>query len=245
MFGWLVSYISWFTIAWLVLALILAILKKEKKIAVLTLWVVLPFLFQAAVGNIVYPRYSLTLMPFLLIILGWGFWRTMTERLWLSLGWLNKFKWGLIATIFIPWLVFDWWLWVNPAKAPLHQAEKEQYLQGWAAGYGIKEIADYLKKLPKDKLILVATEGYFGTLPDGLVIYLDRAKGIIVQGVGEPIVYMPDELAPNLIEGKQAFLVVNNNRLLITNRSKLELIAEYPRPFGPKGQEKLLFFKVN
>jgi len=161
-----------------------------------------------------------------------------------KLGWLNKFKWGLIATIFIPWLVFDWWLWVNPARAPLHQAEKEQYLQGWAAGYGIKEIADYLKNLPKDKPIFVATEGYFGTLPDGLQIYLDGVAGINIQGVGQPLIYMPDELQETAIKDKKAYLVVNNTRLKIENQSRLELITEYPKPIGPKGQEKLLFFKV-
>ncbi len=145
------------------------------------------------------------------------------------------------------WLSFVRWLIIDPAEAPFHHGEKEQYLHEWAAGYGIKEIADYLKALPKDKEIIVATEGYFGTLPNGLQIYMDGTDGIAVHGVGQPVYYLPDEILQalsNKSEEKETYLVVNDTRLKIEDQSRMELVAEYPKPEGPKGLEKLLFFKV-
>jgi len=241
MFTWLISYFSWLGIAWLVVGLILALMKKEKKIGLFFIWIIIPFLVPAAIGKIIYARYLLIIVPFWLIISSWAVWQVVSL---IKKRWWKMVIWLLAGLTIGTWLSFTRWLIVDPAKAPLHHGEKEQYLHEWAAGYGIKEIADYLKLLPKDKEIEVATEGYFGTLPNGLQIYMDQVEGVAVNGVGQPIDYLPDGVREAIIEGKEAYLVVNSTRLKIEDQSRLELIEEYPKPEGPKGQEKLLFFKV-
>jgi len=243
MFTWLVDYLSWLGILWVGIGLILGLVKKEKKTGLLFLWFLGPFLFQAAVGQIHYARYLLITMPFLLIILAWGItqvWQKFRLKFWL--------KWGAMGTLVVMvaiWVRFDGYLVANPEKAPLPYGEQEQYLYEWAAGYGIKEVADYLKALPGDQEYIVATEGYFGTLPNGLQIYVDGIDHIKVHGVGQPIHYLPDEVTAARQVGKRAFLVVNSTRLKIEDQSRLKLIAEYPKPEGPKGQEKLLFFEID
>jgi hypothetical protein len=231
-FFWLQSYLSWWAIALLIITAWLAFSQKNRKIALLFIWVLLPFFSQAAIGKIVYPRYLLPLVPFLLISLAWG---------------ISRFKIisAVIAVLMlINWVRFDWRLITNPAQAPLHLSEKNQYLYQWSAGYGIKPIADYLKNQSGNQPVMVATEGYFGTLPNGLQIYLDGAKGIEVIGVGQPIGSFSPLIDAALSQGKQVYLVVNNTRLKLQDWSRLELLAEYPKPVGPQGQEKLLFFKV-
>jgi 4-amino-4-deoxy-L-arabinose transferase-like glycosyltransferase len=244
LFHWLVSYFSWALVAWLAAGLWLTWRHKEKKIGLILLWVVVPFAIQMVIGKIIYPRYLLVTAPFLVIFLAWTGvegWKLVEQK---RLALLKVFFGVLAAATVAYWLYFDFWLFINPARAPFDYAEQEQYLYQWSAGYGIKEIADHLKSLPADKDIVVATEGYFGTLPDGLLIYLDGRTQIDVYGVGQPIFYLPDEVAKALQEGKETYLVVNSTRMKIENGESLELIAEYPKPTGPKGQEKLLLFKA-
>ena len=121
---------------------------------------------------------------------------------------------------------------------------KNQYLHEWSAGYGLREITDYLNNLPKDKQVLVVTEGSFGTLPNGLEIYFDQSKNITILGIGFPSNKITSEMEASLQKGEQVYLVFNDSRLGEVDNSRLKIIAEYPRPSGPKGQEKLLFFEV-
>lgn len=242
MLEWLASYFSWLGMVFLAVVVGMVIVKRSKKAALLLLWVLFPFFLEAAIGKIVYPRYLLVTVPFILILISWGLvelvaWSGGKRWLKVGVGFL-----GLIVLGF--WSLFDWRLLTDPGKAPLHQAEKEQYLQEWAAGYGIREVADYLRSLPKDREVVVATEGYFGTLPNGLQIYLSGFDNLKVYGVGQPIYHFPDELSQARDKQIEAYLVVNDTRMQMENRSALELVAEYPKPAGPKGQQKLQFYRV-
>jgi len=137
--GWLLSYLGWPLIFAFILALIIGAKFKEKKIGILSLFILLPFLALAAVGKIVYPRYLLPMVPFVLIIASWGIIR------------LNRLGLLLIAVGVLSWLRFDYYLLTDPVKAPLHLAEKEQFFYDWSAGYGLEEIRQYLLVLPTDK----------------------------------------------------------------------------------------------
>lgn len=66
---------------------------------------------------------------------------------------------------------------------PLYQKnEKIGYFEDWTAGYGLPEIAQFLIQKSKDQPVVVGTEGSFGTLPDGLEIYLNGYSNIAVIG---------------------------------------------------------------
>lgn len=225
---WIASYLSWPLLLIFLISLILAFKLREKKILILSVWVLIPFLFSAAVGKIVYPRYLLPLVPFILIIVGWGLKQI-------------KFGWLLIFLFIFSWFKFDYLLLTQPEIAPFHQAEKEQYFYTWAAGYGLKDIRDYLRNLPKNQSVLVATEGSFGTLPNGLEIYFNHSPNIQIFGVGFPKTTVSPAMEQALKDEKKVYLVVNFNRYNLSDEKRLKLIAEYPRI----GNEKLMFYEVN
>jgi len=224
--SWLVSYLSWPVIILILLSLLLAVRKKIKAVVLLFFWALIPLLIQIGIGKIIYPRYLLPLVPVLLIILAWS---------------IRQFKFGwLLILFFIPWLKFDWYLLANPARAPLDPWEQNQYLKEWSAGYGLQEIKDYLLSLPKDQQVLAATEGSFGTLPEGLAIYFDRSPNIQISGVGFPSKIITPGMEEALRQGKQVFFVVNYDRYNFSDVDRLRLVSQYPRPGG----EKLLFYEV-
>jgi hypothetical protein len=133
---------------------------------------------------------------------------------------------------------------INPQKAWLPKNERSGYLEIWAAGYGIKEASIYLREIAKTQKVLVGTEGFFGTLPDGLEIYLEKVPNITIIGVGQPVL----DISPKLIDGlseNRVFLLVNDTRLKINNNPKLILKAKYPKAVSTSGQqENLLLFEV-
>lgn len=236
MFGWLLSWLTWPIILLIIISLALAIKKKDMKIAILFIWCFIPFLVQSAIGKIIYPRYFLIITPFLLIIAGWGL-----EHL----GKIKKVKLLMpliIILLLIRPAIFSFLLLTKPEKAPLHRLEREQYLEEWSAGFGIKEIAEWFKKQAETHEIAVGTEGYFGTLPDGLQIYVGGIKNIEVFGMAQPVDRIDDRLDINS-KIKPTYLLVNSTRLKFES-DRLDLVNSYPKPAGPKGQESLLLFKV-
>lgn len=151
----------------------------------------------------------------------------------------------LLLVIFVLPLYQDFLLLIDPQKAWLPANEKSGYLEQWTAGYGIKEVAEYLKNVAKTQKVLVGTEGYFGTLPNGLEMYLEKVPNITIIGVGQPI----REISPKLLDGlkdNRVFLLVNDTRLLLTDRSRLREIAFYPKAIDRKTviPERLLFFEI-
>jgi 4-amino-4-deoxy-L-arabinose transferase-like glycosyltransferase len=155
--------------------------------------------------------------------------------------------------------VFNWYLLTNPAKADLPRSERSGYLEEWTAGDGIAEVARYLKNEevtnPGEKIV-VGTEGYFGTLPDGLQMYLNDAPKIIVIGVGLDLKEIPKSLKESKAFGNKTYLVINKSRLGGNpEKMGLKLIASYPKAprrvitskeYIVKGpQEVLYFFEVD
>ena len=162
-----------------------------------------------------------------------------------------------MAIFILQSLVFDYYLLKSPEKANLTRGERSGYLEEWTAGQGIKEISIYLKnqkiKDPKTQIV-VGTEGYFGTLPDGLQLYVNDLKNIVVVGVGVVITETPKSLTESFRAGNKTYLVVNKSRFNgNANEQGLKLIASYPKglrltdsdqyaKYGP--QEELLFFEL-
>jgi len=235
--SWLTSYFSLPALIILILSLALAIRHRSKKILLLSLWVLIPFFSQIIIGKIIRPRYFLPIAPFLLIIISWTVFQAKKV--------LNLTAIALLGLALLFWLQFDGYLLTNPVKAPLNSSEKEQYLEEWSAGFGIKEITQYLNNLPQDQSALVLTEGSFGTLPNGLEIYFDNSDNITILGVGFPkAATSRPSVTQAFNQGKSVYIVANHNRFSFGDQSRLKLIAEYPRVPGKKGQQKLMFYQV-
>ena len=172
----------------------------------------------------------------------------------IQIKWLKTMSYLLIILFIIQSSIFNFYLLTIPEKANLPRGERSGYLEEWTAGQGIKEISEYLRTVESKnpgKQIVVGTEGYFGTLPDGLQIYVNKLPNIVVIGVGVIIADTPQSLKEALEAGNRTYLVINKSRFK-GNAEKLgfKLIASYPKGlrltdsrqyylYGP--QEELLF----
>ena len=217
------------------------LLKKELKIGLFSLlWWLLPILGQSAVAKVYTARYILFTIPVFIIFAAFSLEEIFGKvKRRISLISLISFIIFFFPIIQIVLLLF------NPQKAWLPKNEREGYLEIWTSGYGIKEASVYLKEIAKNQKVLVGTEGYFGTLPDGLQMYLEGVPNITTIGVGQPI----REISSKLLDGlkdNRVFLLVNDTRFEVKNTERLNLIAKYPKAKNLKTgtQESLLFFEV-
>ncbi|MCL4390442.1 MAG: glycosyltransferase family 39 protein [Patescibacteria group bacterium] len=118
---------------------------------------VLPLVAIALFNKVIYPRYLSTFTPVLLILA--------------AVGLANCKKVSLIFLISL--IVFAWPIYTDlklitdPVHAPLLQADRDQYLDGWPAGFGVIQIRKYLA----GKTGVIATEGTFGLMPYSLELY--------------------------------------------------------------------------
>ncbi len=135
---------------------------------------------------------------------------------------------------------------MDPAKANLPREERIGYLEDWTAGYGFPEIADFLIRETQKGTVIVETEGSFGTLPDGLTIYLDKyfhtatANKIVVLG-GKAII---SDILRDAASSGSAYYVANRSRVR-QNPGNTELIKEYPKASSLGAfQDAILVFKV-
>ena len=209
-----------------------------KKGLFLLLWWLIPLLAQSAIARVYTSRYVLFSVPIFLI-----FAAVLLEQIFSTLK--NKVLTTIFLTvIFIVPFYQVFLLIAFPQRAYLPENERKGYLEMWTAGYGIRESAEYLKEAAKTKKVLVGTEGYFGTLPNGLEMYLEKVPNITIIGVGQPVT----EISSKLIDGlkdNQVFLLVNDSRLQIINDSGLKLIKKYPKAISTNdSQESLLLFEI-
>lgn len=215
--------------------------KSWKIVAVLTIWFLVPLLVQAEFAKVYTARYTLFTIPYLFILAASSF---NTD----NLKW-KKLTIFVLAIFLGQSLINNYHFITNPENAKMHRSERSGYLEEWTAGQGIREVADYIKsEQSKDpgKKIVVGTEGYFGTLPDGLQIYFDKNPGVLVIGIGLGLDEVPDSLLASRKSGNRTFLLANDERLN-TDFSKLGLIKikEFPKALRPDGtKQSLLLFEI-
>ncbi len=241
-------YYSYLTLPIFTLGILgaLGILKKKKKrlmgIVLLTWWLA-PLLVEAAIAKTFTGRYILFSLPVFLLFVAYGIENLKSQVLNFSVSpqTLRLLEVFLLGLILVPPLVFDWRLWTDPAKASLPRDDYAGYLEDWTAGWGIKETADYVKEISRaGNKVVVGTEGFFGTLPDGLQIYLEKEPGVTVLGVGVPVKSIANSLKEARASGNKTYLLVNKSRFYIKNESRLKLVKVFKKPGG----DELLFFEV-
>lgn len=229
------------TLSWLWLLLtppvfvsLFAITRKQNNKILLLLFCLslLPLFAQAAVAKVYTSRYILFAVAPLILVAA----HNLTK--------LNKYLVGLMllssAVISAKYIYM-------PEKVGMPYDMSTGYYQEWTAGWGQKEVADYLINLHhQGKKIVVFTEGFFGTMPDGIQIYTQSYPNLTVVGSHPIVESIPDGLlktSPN----NERFLVVNKsrNKLNDADLAKLELINEYPKHKRANGTtESLQFYRL-
>lgn len=207
-----------------------------REILLLILWMAIPLLVMSELAKVFTARYVLFTIPPLFIIAAIPF---------IGLKKLSHKIFLILPIFFIPAFWIDYLLLVRPEEAPLPRSERSGYLEEWTAGTGIREVADYIRN-QRGQSMVVGTEGFFGTLPDGLQIYIEDIPNVSVIGVGITIHDVHSSLLEAKEAGNKVYLVVNSSRFT-SNAEKLglRLINSYKKALRPDGtREELLFFEV-
>lgn len=223
-------------------------LKKMKRpsseVALLFVWSIIPLVATCLYAKVFTTRYIFFSLPVIYIFASLIFYYLYSKKELLK----KVLIFGLILYI-IQSLQINHQLLTNPEDAPLPRVMRSGYLEEWTAGIGIKQVADYIRseyhKEP-DKKIIVGTEGYFGTLPDGLQIYLNDLPDITVIGTGLDFKEVPQSLIESKQAGNKTYFVVNSSRMAVDYQElNLQLIDSYEKVAKPNGsRESLYFFEV-
>jgi len=232
---WLANF---YTLPLLLLAPFSLLSSKKRLVITLWLWLLSPLIAQSLVAKVYTTRYFLFIVPTLCLLSAIGL-----EQLYRR---LRPVSFLAAAWVLISCLWYLNFYYNDPAKMPMPQQMAHGYFQEWTAGDGIKEIAALLKVQAGSHQVLVGTEGFFGTLPDGLQMYTDQTPHLTIIGVGQPIVLIPQSLTNSLVDN-DVYLVVNRsrNQLPESELVKMELLQEYvksPRPDGTR--EALQFYHL-
>jgi hypothetical protein len=235
---WLIILGPFALVILVVVGIIINIKRYPREILFLTILAFAPIIASAEYAKVFTARYIFFSLPYLMILAA-SFFYVRKKAL---------FSLGVSAFIFHS-LYANYSLLTNPEHANLPRSERSGYLEEWTAGHGIKEISTYLKNEYKNnptQKIVVGTEGYFGTLPDGLQIYMNDRPEVTIIGVGQPIRNVHESLLESKKAGNKTYLVVNDTRLLEDpEKLNLRLVEKYEKAVKPDGtRESLLFFEV-
>ena len=175
------SLLSWFvgymTIPFVILAASAFVTEKKflKEKILLVIWFIFPLVALAFFGKVIYPRFILN-MTVPIIILG-AYALFILSKMVKQVG-LQILLFFVFTSMF---LVNDYFLLTDFAKAPIPLADRSQLINGWSSGVGVNETVSFLQQQARLGKIYVGTQGTFGLMPYALQIYLDKNPNITIQ----------------------------------------------------------------
>ncbi|HLL61025.1 MAG TPA: hypothetical protein VK338_04865, partial [Candidatus Nitrosocosmicus sp.] len=197
--------------------------KKNRNLALyISTWILLPYAFMSFFNRVLFSRYHIFILSFLLILAAYG------------LSYLyDKFKnkllfFILLVVSFAFTLYFSYTVIFDAKKIPFLETDRGQYIEAWPAGWGAKEIVEYARQKSKEKPVLIVGEGDFGMSGDVLDTFLKTGDKIHIKG------YWPlDE--QQLLDNKKELdnkivLVVFSHRSTFPPHWPIKLIKKYEKP---------------
>lgn len=235
-FDWFPKLLTWPILFCGAVGLFYILTNFHKLGLVLLLWGLIPLILDMAFLKTFTARYLLPTIPTLLIISGYGIYHILPR--FVSHKPLS-FILMLLVVLPLP-LYFNYLLLTDPQKAPLPLEERSGYFEAWTAGYGFSEIAQFLKEKKKEGKVVVGTEGFFGTLPNGLQIYLDKDDIAIIGSHATISAQIRNAAKDNL-----TFFVGNKNRVS-GSVNNVVLVKEYPKakPLENLDQDAIVLYQV-
>jgi 4-amino-4-deoxy-L-arabinose transferase-like glycosyltransferase len=241
----IVYYLQYLSLPFLILSIVAFVLPlvKSKSLTRPSLYILslflLPTLANLCFIKVFTGRYFLFTAPPLIIFFSLSlikyfrlsrkiFQTTRLQILTVVFCFLPNFYW-LFMVSFRPYFV----------KLPVSESG---YLEGWTAGWGIKTVADYLISRSQSYNVIVGTEGYFGTLPDGLQIYTDSLPRLTVFGLDPGLTQIPFKLIDAKNYGDDVYLLLNSPRQILSQSAldQLTLTQSFTKPDG----SQLLLYKL-
>lgn len=220
-------------------ALVLASLFSpvKKRVHHWLFWSGLIFLLPIMImGKVVYPRYLFTASIFFTLSLTLAFENfyafSLRQKSFLKKTFIQLILVLLLGNIVATSGVNMAMSWFNPTKTTFVSADKVQYLHEWSSGHGIKETYELITQMAKTEKIAVATEGYFGTLPDALLMYFHGrdVTNLYLEGIGQPVSIIPSSFLERAKSFDRILLVVNSHRQKLPDTVSKKLLLETCRP---------------
>lgn len=194
----------------------------------------------ALLGKVVYPRYFLPAIIFLTVSAVLSLQEITHRYIYQQSNLATKMIGTLVVMTLLSQMVavssaFIMAQLTTPDSTPFVSADQTQYLDEWSSGHGIPETVQLIQQLSQDHSVAVATEGYFGTLPDGLLMYFhnQNVDHISIEGIGQPVSQIPHSFISQTQSFQQILLVVNSHRLNLTlspDKKLLEVCRPHNSP---------------
>lgn len=192
---------------------------KTREAWLAVFWLAGPMLGTVALARLFAPRYIIFVTPFVLLFAAAGLAeiKKFQVRLWVSIIVIG------LLTLPLSRLILD----------PLHFSYvnvDEGYVNGWSAGNGTKQIAEWAKNRVREVggEVKIYTEGTFGILPHGLELYTQGTKNLTITGLYPINDIPPAQLVSEAHEHPEVYLILNNTETPDVPAG-LELIASYPK----------------
>jgi len=168
-------YIWWesgFVMPLLAIPGLMLLFKKDKKLAgYLFIWFILPFIAIIFFTKVLFPRYMIFFGSLFLILASY-FLTNISKKL----------RTILIVLILIAVSYFNYTIIFDYKNIPFPQVDRGQYIEGWPAGWGIKEFMDFARVQSQRKPVVIIAEGNFGMAGDVLDVFLKRNDKITIKG---------------------------------------------------------------
>lgn len=151
--------------------------RNQREKLLLYLWFVAPFTGLAVFGKVLYPRFVLFMTMPLIVLAAWTL-----DFLWQKVNYKKLLVACYLLLVTYP-IYFSAKILFSIVTAPITRIDRDQYINDWPSGWGIRETVDILEKKAKKEKITVYTEGTFGLLPYGIEIYLVDNPNIEIIGL--------------------------------------------------------------
>lgn len=182
-------------------------------------WLIGPMLGTVLLARLFAPRYIIFVTPFILIFAAYALSSIKSVSL--------RFGASILVTLFPIILIAK--LIIDPIHFPYVSVD-EGYTNGWAAGNGTRQIADWaVERVREYGPITIFTEGTFGILPHGLELFVDgRVEGLTIRGLYPIDKLPPPETIVSVKTSPETYLIMNNTPTP-GSVTGLELVASYPK----------------
>jgi len=220
--SWLIDYWGWPLILAAGAAFVIGLKYRDQRALLLGLLALFPTAVYVLIAGGWWPRYLVfTTIPVLIlaahfivgaarkIVVGLA-----SQQQWSA--WLAMLGRGVLVTVGLlavamPWLNTGYWLLRDPIQAPLPMTDRILFVEGWPAGYGIREATTFLQDEARRRGEPVTAVRHccrISSLLDGLAIYLHRRPDVRLVTLN---LYLSDEIARlKDLAARQTFYYVSN-----------------------------------
>lgn len=219
----------------LIFGLYTAVRGSDRRITMLFLWFVIPFISFAAFAKVIFPRFILFMTVPLFAVIAYAV-SVLSEKM----KGMNKAWFPLLMLCLSGYVLYtDFQLLSEPFRAAIPRIDRNQLFDNWPSGYGVREVVTFLNEKSKLGKVVVGTEGTFGLFPAGLEMYLINNPNVEIHGYW-PVSGVPGQL---LAAAKEfPTYLVFKERENIPSEWPLRLVDKYRRG---SGNSYMYFYQVD